>query len=167
MNKPLLSLVVAMTDNRVIGRDNAMPWHLPADLAYFKKLTMGSPILMGRRTWASIGRPLPGRRNLVLSFQQNLKLEGAEVFNSLEQALSTCSGQVFVIGGADLFQHCLPLAQKLHITQIHATLQGDTFFPQVDLGGWRETERREHPRDEKNAYDLTFSTWVRNPQSLS
>jgi dihydrofolate reductase len=162
MSAPQLSMIVAMTDNRVIGRNNTMPWHLPADLAYFKKLTLGHPILMGRRTWDSIGRPLPGRRNLVLSFQKDLKLEGAEVFNSLEQALSTCPGQVFVIGGADLFQHCLPLAQKLHITQIHATLEGDTFFPEVDLTGWREIERIEHPRDEKNAYDLTFSTWGRN-----
>jgi dihydrofolate reductase len=162
MTAPQLSMVVAMTDNRVIGRNNTMPWHLPADLAYFKKITLGHPILMGRRTWDSIGRPLPGRRNLVLSFQKDLKLEGAEVFNSLEQALATCSDQVFVIGGADLFQHCLPMAQKLHITQIHATLEGDTFFPEVDLTGWREIERIEHPRDEKNAYDLTFSTWVRN-----
>lgn len=155
-------MIVAMTANRVIGRDNAMPWHLPADLAYFKKLTMGHPIIMGRRTWDSLGRPLPGRRNLVLSFQQGLKLEGAEVFNSLEQALATCHDRAFIIGGADLFQRCLPMVSVLHLTHIHATLEGDTFFPEVDLSQWRECERIEYPRDEKNAYDLTFTTWQRN-----
>lgn len=154
-------MIVAMTANRVIGRDNTMPWHLPADLAYFKKLTMGHPIIMGRRTWASIGRPLPGRRNLVLSFQPDLQLEGAEVYNSLEQALATCSDRVFIIGGADLFERCLPHADQLHITHIHATLEGDTFFPEMDFASWHEAERIEYPKDEKNAYDLTFSTWVR------
>lgn len=153
----MLSLIVAMTKNRVIGYQNKMPWHLPAELAYFKQITTGHPIIMGRKTFDSIGRPLPNRRNIVVSRNTNFHSSGVEVANSLENALAFCANEnPFVIGGASLYAEALAIAQKLYITEIDADLIGDTFFPPIDNSVWKEESREARVKDEKNIFDLQF-----------
>ena len=153
----MLSLIVAMTKNRVIGYENKMPWHLPAELAYFKRITTGHPIIMGRKTFESIGRPLPNRRNIVVSRNANFKAPGVELSNSLENALALCAeDNPFVIGGASLYAEALTLAQRLYITEIDADLVGDTFFPPTTDSLWKEESRDARSKDEKNMYDLQF-----------
>ena len=165
--KPRLSLIVAHTvPARVIGHTGGMPWHLPADLAHFKKLTWGHPVLMGRRTQESIGRPLPGRTNLVISRQTDFQPEGCTVYRDLEQIWEHWSlgAELFVIGGATLYEALLPQAKRLFITEIHADLVGDTHFPALETAGhWVEIERSERPADEKNPWPLSFTTLVRRP----
>lgn len=158
MTQPKLSLIVAMTPERVIGANNAMPWHLPSDLAFFKATTMGRPIVMGRKTFQSIGRPLPGRRNIVLTRDKQFSAAGIEVLHSIEEALVSCADvdEVFIIGGAELFNTTLSTAQRIYLTHIDAHLDGDTFFPVLESGVWHETSRRNHPHDERNAYNLSF-----------
>ena len=153
---PPVRLVVAYTDNRVIGRDGTMPWHLPADLAHFKRSTLGHPIVMGRKTWLSLGRPLPGRRNLVLSRDPDFAATGAECFPTLESALASCAqaDRICVIGGEQIFRLALPLADELIATEIHAELDGDTWFPALPDGHWQETERLPQPPDNGLAYDF-------------
>lgn len=156
MSAPLIRLVVAYTDNRVIGRDNGMPWHLPADLAHFKRTTLGHPIIMGRNTWDSLGRPLPGRRNLVVSRNTSLVAPGAEVWPSLEDALAQC-GEVeiiCIIGGAQIFAHALPLAHEVIATEIHKHIEGDVFFPALDTALWLETAREPQPEENGLRYDF-------------
>jgi dihydrofolate reductase len=153
----MLSLIVAMAKNRVIGHENKMPWHLPAELAYFKRITTGHPIIMGRKTFESIGRPLPGRRNIVVSRNTSFHAPGVEVSNSLENALALCTkDNPFVIGGASLYAEALTLAQRLYITEINADLVGDTFFPPINDSLWKEESREARSKDEKNIYDLQF-----------
>ena len=153
----MLSLIVAMAKNRVIGFENKMPWHLPAELAYFKRVTTGHPIIMGRKTFDSIGRPLPNRRNIVVSRNISFHSPGVEVANSLENALALCAqDNPFVIGGASLYAEALTLAQQLYITEIDAELVGDTFFPPINDSLWKEESREARRRDEKNIYDLQF-----------
>ena len=153
-----ISIVVAMASNGVIGRDNELPWHLPADLQHFKKTTMGKPILMGRKTWESIGRPLPGRTNVVITRDTAYRAEGCVVVNSIDAALEASSGQdeVMVIGGADFYRQVLPLADTIYLTRIHATISGDTCFPELNVADWREVERSDHAADEKNLHDYSF-----------
>jgi dihydrofolate reductase len=156
------SLIVAMTKNRVIGYQNKMPWHLPAELAYFKRITTGHPIIMGRKTFESIGRPLPGRRNIVVSRNANFHAPGIEVTNSLENALMLCADEnAFVIGGASLYADALKLAQRLYVTEIEAELTGDTFFPVIDDSAWQEESRDVRCKDEKNIYELQFVVLTR------
>jgi dihydrofolate reductase len=146
-----------MTKNRVIGYQNKMPWHLPAELAYFKRITTGHPVIMGRKTFDSIGRPLPSRRNIVVSRNASLHAEGVEVSNSLESAIALCTSEnPFVIGGASLYAEALTVAQRLYITEIDADLVGDTFFPLIDDSQWKEKSREVRLKDEKNIYDLQF-----------
>ena len=153
----MLSLIVAMAKNRVIGYENKMPWHLPAELAYFKRITTGHPIIMGRKTFESIGRPLPNRRNIVVSRNTSFHSPGVEVANSLENALALCANEnAFVIGGASLYAEALAITQKLYITEIDADLVGDTFFPSIDNSVWKEASREVRSNDEKNIYDLQF-----------
>jgi dihydrofolate reductase len=151
-----ISLVVAMARNRVIGRDNAMPWRLPADLAHFKKVTMGHPIVMGRRTYESIGRALPGRINIVVSRNRAFEAPGCTVVDSLEAAWKAAAGaeEVSVIGGTTLFEETLPLADTIHLTEVEADVEGDTYFPEFDRSAWRETEISRHPADERHAYPM-------------
>ncbi len=129
MPKPSIQLVVAYSDNRVIGRDNALPWRLPSDLAHFKRTTLGQPIVMGRNTWESLGRPLPGRPNLVISRNPLYKAEGAAVYPNLEAALAACEAaeRICVIGGEQIFAHALPIADEIVATEVHADVDGDTF----------------------------------------
>jgi dihydrofolate reductase len=159
---PLISMVVAATENDVIGRDNGMPWHLPDDLKYFKARTMGKPMLMGRKTFDSIGKPLPGRTSLVLTRDPTWRAEGVIVVRSLDEALahasSTSAAELCVIGGAEVFRLAWPLAKRLFLTRIHANIPGDTFFPRVNPTEWREVERTEHPADARHAYAMSFVT---------
>ena len=160
-----ISMIVAMAHDRVIGKDNQMPWHLPADLAHFKRVTLGKPVLMGRKTFESIGRPLPGRRNLVISRNPNYQAEGIEVVGSVEAALALLAGssveELMVIGGGHLYAEMLPSADCLYLTQIDLAVEGDTRFPAFDDGQWQRIECESHPADEKNPHPYSFETWQR------
>jgi len=154
-----ISLVVAMAANRVIGRDNGLPWHLPADLQHFKRITMGKPILMGRRTWESIGRPLPGRTSIVITRDAGYAAPGCIVVHSVEaalQAAAECGDEAMVIGGAEFYAQVLPRADTLYLTRIHADFDGDTVFPELDESEWREVERSDCEPDAKNPYRYSF-----------
>lgn len=142
---PRISLIAAVARNGVIGRDNGLPWHLPEDLKHFRTLTTGHPVVMGRKTYESIGRPLPGRRNMVITRDAQFRAEGCERFPSLEQALEACAGttdEVFIIGGAQLYAHALEAAHRLYLTEIDQDVPGDICFPSFDRRQWRERERR-------------------------
>lgn len=158
-----LSLIVAMTPARVIGRDNGLPWHLPEDLKRFKALTLGKPIVMGRRTYESIGRPLPGRRNIVLSRRADFAPPGVEVVRSLDAALAAAgdAAEIMIIGGAELYASALPLATRLYVTEVHGDVDGDVRFPPIDPRDWREVEARSLPADARHAHAMTFRTLQR------
>jgi dihydrofolate reductase len=163
MTSPRLSLIVARARNGVIGRAGTLPWRLPEDLAFFKRTTMGHPIVMGRRTWESIGRPLPGRRSIVVSRQAGFAAAGAEVAASLDEALRLCDGsaEVFVIGGAQLYAEALPRADRLIVTEIDADFEGDTHWPAPDPAQWGEAAR-EHLRPAgERRFALDFVTYLR------
>jgi dihydrofolate reductase len=156
-------LVVAVADNGVIGRGGTLPWHLPDDLRYFKTVTMGKPLLMGRRTYESIGKALPGRRNLVLTRGGNAFPAGVEAVASIDAALALLpeTPELCVIGGAALFAQTLPIARRLYLTEVHGAVEGDVHFPNWNRADWRETERREHPADERHLYAMSFVTLER------
>ncbi len=153
-----ISIVVAMAVNRVIGHENRLPWHLPADLKYFKQITMGKPILMGRKTFESIGRPLPGRTNIVITRNESYTAEGCVVVHSIEAALKAAadSEEVMVIGGAEFYRQVWPYAGTLYITRVTGEFEGDTFFPELDDAEWHEVERSEFEVDEKNPHAYSF-----------
>lgn len=156
MSRPVVQLVVAYSDNRVIGKDNALPWRLPSDLAHFKRTTMGKPIIMGRKTWESLGRPLPGRPNLVISRDVAYLADGAQVFPSLDAALDSCGDydHACVIGGEQVFKLALPLAQNIIATEVHAHIDGDTWFPELDPSQWQEVQRQTQPAENGLHYDF-------------
>lgn len=163
-----LCLIAALAENRVIGRDNQLPWHLPADLKHFKALTLGKPIIMGRKTWDSLGRPLPGRLNLVVSRQPGLQLEGAEVFTSLAAALERAEAwareedaeELMLIGGAQLYELGLAQADRLYLTRVGISPQGDAYFPEVTEADWHLSSAIEHPEGlETPGY--VFEVWDR------
>ena len=153
-----ISIVVAMDANGVIGKDNELPWRLPADLQHFKKTTMGKPILMGRKTWESIGRPLPGRTNIVITRDSGYQAEGCVVVNSIDAAMAAASEQdeVMVIGGAEFYRQVLPRTDTIYLTRIHETFEGDTVFPELNTADWREVERSDQSANEKNPHDYSF-----------
>jgi len=160
----ILSMIVAHADNRIIGKDNDMPWYLPADLAYFKKTTLGKPIIMGRKTYESIGRPLPGRQNIVISRDKSYKAVGVDSAISVEQALVLAGdvAEVMVIGGGAIYTHCLPFAHRLYITHIKADIEGDTQFPDYDAEkDWKLINSELFQVDEKNKYELNFCVYER------
>ncbi|MBW3697209.1 type 3 dihydrofolate reductase [Vibrio sp. T187] len=153
----IISMVAAMANNRVIGKDNQMPWHLPADFAWFKRCTMGKPVVMGRKTYDSIGRPLPGRQNIVISRDESLQIEGVATVTSIEQALEAAGDveEVMIIGGGSIYASCLPKADKLYLTYIELEVDGDTQFP--DWGkNWNQTFSEHYQADEKNSHDMEF-----------
>lgn len=166
----MLSMIAAMGKNRVIGKDNDMPWHLPADLQHFKKTTLGSPIIMGRKTYDSIGRPLPGRLNIILSRNTNLQIEGCSVVNSLDDALvlaqQTHVNEVFITGGAHLYDKFLDKADRLYLTLIDEAFEGDTFFPDYTQISWNEIAKEDHLADEKNAHNYSFVTLDRSVDQI-
>lgn len=153
-----ISIIVAMASNRVIGLNNQMPWHLSADLKKFKKITMGSPILMGRKTYESIGRPLPGRSNIIISRNPAYQQEGCLVFDDIDKAIVSCQeyDEVFVIGGATFYEAMLPQANILYLTQIHAEFKGDTFFPIINKQEWTEISREDVSNDQSVDFDYSF-----------
>jgi len=156
MMSPMKQIVVAYARNRVIGRDNALPWRLPGDLAHFKRVTMGCPIIMGRKTWESLGRPLPGRLNVVISRNPAYQAEGATVCGSLEEAVQACgdASRVCIIGGEQLFREALSSVDEIIATEIHADIGGDTFFPELNAHEWQETERLPQPEENGLHYDF-------------
>ena len=160
-----ISMIAAMAHDRVIGKDNQMPWHLPADLTHFKRVTLGKPVLMGRKTFESIGRPLPGRRNLVISRNPDYQAEGIEVVGSVEAALALLAGssveELMVIGGGHLYAEMLPSADCLYLTRIDLAVEGDTRFPAFDDGQWQRVDCESHPADEKNPHPYSFEAWLR------
>ena len=161
------SLVVAMAANRVIGRDNALPWHLPADLAHFKRVTWGHPVVMGRRTYESIGKPLPGRKNIVVTRNRAFQAPGCTVAPSLEAAWRAAgdADEVCVIGGTSLFEETLPLADVIHLTEVEADVPGDTYFPEFERGAWLEREIARQSADARHAYPLRILELTRKSRS--
>jgi dihydrofolate reductase len=160
-----VSLIVAMAKNRVIGAGTKIPWHLPNELQLFKRLTMGHPIVMGRRTYESIGRLLPGRTTVIVTHQDDYHVPGAIVAHSIPEALAACErdDEVFVIGGAALFRETLPLAHRIYLTVVDAEPEGDTFMPEFDATQWREIELRSFEADEKHAHAYRFAVLERTP----
>jgi len=157
-----MEIVVAMTSNHVIGQNGDMPWHLPADLVHFKELTSGHAIIMGRRTWESIGKPLPNRLNIVVTRQEDYAAEDVTVVHSLEDGIVAAGTQrIFLVGGGEMYKEALPIASKMHITRIDALIDGDTKFPEIDESIWQCKSRVNRSADEKNPYDLVFETWER------
>lgn len=153
-----LALIAALARNRVIGRDDRLPWHLPADLRFFKQTTMGKPLVMGRRTWESIGRPLPGRRMIVLSRDPDYRAAGCTVAHALGEALEMVSvvPEVMVIGGASLYEQTLPLAERLYLTQVEAEVVGDAWFPSWNPREWQLVWEETHPADVDHAWPYRF-----------
>jgi dihydrofolate reductase len=159
-----ISMIAAMADDRIIGLDNKMPWHLPADLQFFKRVTFGKPVIMGRKTYQSIGRPLPGRQNIVLTRDVNLHIEGVECVQTIEQVKQIVGGvdEVMIIGGATIYEQYLQQADRLYLTFIDLQTQGDTKFPDFNaVASWREVESEAHLKDEINLYDYKFVTFDR------
>jgi dihydrofolate reductase len=161
----ILSLLVAASQNNVIGKDNQLPWHLPNDLKYFKNTTWGMPILMGRKTFESIGKPLPGRKSIVITRNKDWQHEGVDVVHSVEEAITKAKDygakEVFVIGGAEIFNTSFDKANRIYLTRIHHQFDGDAFFPEVPVKDWNLTQNRFCHADEKNAYSHTFQVWER------
>ena len=155
--------MVAYDRNRVIGKDNRLPWRLPDDMQHVKELTVGKPLIMGRRTWDSIGRPLPRRTSIVLTRDPSFRPDGVLVASTPEQALALAGDapEIIVFGGADVFRTFLPRADRIYLTEVDADIGGDRFFPPLDPGEWEVTEAVEHPADERHAYDFSFLTLER------
>jgi dihydrofolate reductase len=164
-----LSLIVAAAENGVLGRDNALPWYLPEDLKYFKRSTLGKPIVMGRKTYESIGKPLPGRANIVVSRNPDYRVQGVKVVASMEAALALAEDiavidgvdELMVIGGAAIYALALPLAQRLYLTEVHAEVAGDAFLPEIDWPSWQELSRERHPASGNNPFDYSFVVYER------
>lgn len=161
----ILSLLLAADENNVIGKDNQLPWHLPNDLKYFKNQTWAMPILMGRKTFDSIGKPLQGRKSIVITRSSEWKHDGVEVVHSVEEAIEKAKGfgvkEIFVIGGAEIFQTAFDQANRIYLTRIHHQFEGDAFFPEVSDKEWNLVQSRFCAADEKNKYDHTFQVWER------
>lgn len=163
----IASLIAAVSENNVIGRDGKLPWNLPADLKHFRELTKGHPVIMGRKTYESIGHPLSHRRNIVVTRKKELKLEGCKVVGSVEEAIkltqasASTSDEAFIIGGAEIYKAALPRSHRIYLTRVHAEVEGDAFFPEVDFSQWREVSRKHHEADAEHAYPFTFLVYER------
>lgn len=158
----MISIIAAVADNNVIGGNNKLLWHLPADLKRFKQLTLGHPVIMGRKTFESIGKPLPGRENVVITRNPDFKAEGITVLSSLDEVLKKFSGQdVFIIGGAEIYAQSMSLADKIFLTRIYQLFEGDSFFPAIDERIWKVKREEMHEPDEKNPYRYAFIDYER------
>jgi dihydrofolate reductase len=159
----IISIIAAMDRNRLIGNNNQLPWHLPADLAHFKKVTLNKPILMGRKTYESIGRPLPGRENIVLTRSVGLEIEGVTVVNSLEAAIEgqKDDAELMVIGGSTIYELVLPRAQRMYLSYVDGEFEGDAWFPEFDESQWTISDSVIQEPDEKNRYGCRFITYER------
>ncbi len=161
----MISLIVAAAENNAIGKDNQLLWHLPNDLKFFKNTTWGMPVIMGRKTFEAVNKPLPGRFNIVITRQADWKGEGTisatDLNEALQKAKETNCNEIFVIGGGEIYKQSIEIADKIYITRVHATLDGDTFFPAIDETKWQQTSLQEFAADEKHKYAYSFQTWVR------
>lgn len=159
----MISLIFAMDRNRVIGKNNCMPWRIPEDLAYFKKKTLGSTVVMGRKTFESIGKPLKGRKNIILTRNKEYTKDGCQTVTSIEKVMEEIGDgeETFIIGGAEIYSMFLPYAEKLYITYIDHEFEGDTYFPEIDCEEWKIVSRIPGERNEKNPYDYYFDVYVR------
>jgi dihydrofolate reductase len=159
-----ISIIVAFANNRVIGKDNQLIWHLPNDLKHFKAVTSGHPVIMGRKTYESIGRLLPNRKNIIVTRNTAYQVEGAHVFNSLETAIDSCVGEeeVFIIGGSEIYRQALTLAHKLYITEVLHEFEGDAFFPEINFDEWKVISEENGILDEKNKWEHRFKLYHRH-----
>ncbi|WP_295673441.1 dihydrofolate reductase [uncultured Mucilaginibacter sp.] len=157
-----ISIVVAISENHVIGKDNKLLWYLPNDLKHFKEITSGHTVIMGRKTYESVGKPLPRRRNIIIT-RQAISIEGCEVVNSIEAALALCADEeeVFIVGGAEIYKQSMHLTDRIYLTIVHKVYDGDSFFPEINKSEWREVSREDHQPDEKNAIPYSFITLER------
>ena len=155
----IVTIVVAISENHVIGKDNKLLWYLPADLKHFKDITTGHSIIMGRKTYESVGKPLPKRRNIIIT-RQAISIEGCEVVSSIEAALELCKGEpeVFIVGGAEIYRQSINLTDRIYLTIVHQSFEGDSFFPEIDPKQWKEVSREDHQPDEKNSLPYSFIT---------
>jgi dihydrofolate reductase len=168
-----ISLIVAAAENRCIGINNNLPWYLPEDLKYFKRVTLGKPVIMGRKTFDSIGKPLPGRTNIVITHNKHYSRDGIKVATSLDDALKIAEAvalvdgqeEVMVIGGAGIYHLCLPRADRLYYTRVHASVDGDAFFPEVNWNEWKLTAQEDHPASGNNPYHYSFCVYKRVPSA--
>lgn len=160
-----LSIIVAASENNVIGINNHLPWHLPVDMKYFKDTTMGKPIVMGRKSFEELGRVLPGRPNIMITRQKDYNAEGLYIVPSLEAGIEKAktfgTEEIFITGGGEIFKMALPIIDRLYLTRVHAEVTGDTYFPEFDPRGWKLVKNERHEKDEKHAYALTFQVWER------
>jgi dihydrofolate reductase len=160
----ILSIITAMDRNQLIGSNNQLPWHLPADFAHFRAMTMGKPVLMGRKTFESIGKPLPGRTNIVLSRNPDIQFEGVNCVGDVKDAIALVpdAEEMMVIGGSAIYQMLLPQVERMYLTYVDAEFEGDAWFPDFDISQWHETANTMHKKDEKNLYDCRFVTLEKN-----
>ncbi|HEY9052549.1 MAG TPA: type 3 dihydrofolate reductase [Gammaproteobacteria bacterium] len=158
----MISLIAAMDKNRLIGKENGLPWHLPADFKHFKQVTMGKPIIMGRKTFESIGKPLPGRKNIVIS-RKGFSADGVIVVDSIEQALQEVKNaeEVMIIGGASFYEQMINKAVRMYLTHVDAECEGDAWFPEFDINDWSVVSEEVHKADEKNNYNFTIKVYQR------
>lgn len=163
MERPFVSAIVAAAENNAIGKNNQLLWHLPNDLRFFKRTTLGHPVVMGRKTYESVGKPLPNRHNIIVTHQPDYTVVGAEVVHSLHEALSLCVGkaEVFIVGGAEIYKQALPILGRIYLTRVHADVAGDTFFPDFDEREWVLVSEESHPADDRHAYAYTFMVYER------
>jgi dihydrofolate reductase len=158
-----VSIVVAIAENYAIGKNNQLLWHMPADLKHFKNITSGHTVIMGRKTYDSVGKPLPNRRNIIVT-RQDIKIEGCEVVKSIEDALALCASEdeVFIVGGAEIYKLAMSKTDRIYLTIIHHSFDADTLFPEIDYMEWKETAREDHQPDERNKFPYSFITLERN-----
>ena len=159
----ILSIIVAVADNNIIGKDNRLIWHIPADLKYFKSLTMGAPIIMGRKTYQSIGKPLPGRKSIIITRDNNYSTEGCVVVHSLESAIAAAKehNEAFIIGGEQIYRQAMGFADKIYLTRVYESFEGDSFFPEIDTSIWQLTEQKDNEIDDNNKFKYSFLTYNR------
>lgn len=161
----IVSAIFAVSENNVIGKGNDLPWRMPADLKHFKNITMGHPVIMGRKSFDSIGRPLPGRHNIVVTRDRNFRAEGVSVVHSLREAVEIAGAdrpeEVFIIGGAQIYKKAFPYCDRLYMTRIHTETEGDVFLPELDFSAWKLISEEKHLPDEKNIHDYTFRIYER------
>lgn len=158
-----ISLLVAAAENNAIGKDNKLLWHLPTDLKFFKDTTWGMVVVMGRKTYESVDKPLPGRVNIVITRNADWKRSDVQVASNLEEAIvladATNCKEIFIIGGGEIYKQAMPIANRIYMTRVHATLEGDTFFPVIDTENWERKKKNDFFKDEKHAYDYSFEVW--------
>lgn len=161
----IISLIVAVSQNNVIGKDNKLPWHLPIDLKYFKNITWAMPVVMGRKTFESMGKPLSGRANIVITRNKEWQAQGVKAVKSIDEAIIAATeldaNEIFIIGGAEIFRSALPLADKLYLTLIHENFDGDVFLPEINLNQWKLVKSKDVQPDDKTPYPLSFQLWER------